>query len=68
MSYFKALIRSHFVDLLPWTEFGRKNVGYLFAIAHGAEVIYPREAPESEREQASNSTVSGATKGESQTC
>ena len=25
---------------LPWQSFGRKNVGYLYAIANGAEVIY----------------------------
>jgi hypothetical protein len=23
-----------FIDLLPWKHFGRKNVGYLYAIAH----------------------------------
>ena len=26
--------------LLPWKHFGRKNVGYLFAILHGAEQIW----------------------------
>ena len=26
--------------LLPWNHFGRKNVGYLFAIAHGARMVY----------------------------
>ena len=31
---------SSFVDDLPWNHFGRKNIGYLFAIAHGAEVIW----------------------------
>lgn len=25
---------------IPWRHFGRKNVGYLWAIAHGAQVIY----------------------------
>jgi len=25
---------------LPWNHFGRKNLGYLFAIHHGAKVIY----------------------------
>ncbi len=25
---------------LPWNHFGRKNLGYLFAIHHGAQVIY----------------------------
>ncbi len=29
-----------FVDGLPWNSFGRKNVGYLFAIARGAKVIW----------------------------
>lgn len=29
-----------FSDLLPWQHFGRKNVGYLFAISHGAQVIW----------------------------
>ncbi len=33
-------IRSDFVDALPWKSFGRKNVGYLLAIAHGAKVIW----------------------------
>ena len=31
---------NQFVDALPWNSFGRKNVGYLFAIAQGAEVIW----------------------------
>ncbi len=31
---------SQFVDSLPWNSFGRKNVGYIFAIAHGAKVIW----------------------------
>lgn len=25
---------------LPWKHFGRKNVGFLYAIAHGAKIIY----------------------------
>jgi hypothetical protein len=29
-----------FVDKLPWYSFGRKNVGYLVAIAHGAKLIW----------------------------
>ena len=29
-----------FVDNLPWNSFGRKNVGYLFAISQGAKVIF----------------------------
>ena len=28
------------LDLLPWNHFGRKNVGYLYAVHHGASVIY----------------------------
>jgi hypothetical protein len=31
---------NEFVDSLPWNSFGRKNVGYLFAIAHGAKIIW----------------------------
>jgi len=29
-----------FGDILPWQHFGRKNVGYLFAISHGAQIIW----------------------------
>ena len=29
-----------FVDNLPWNSFGRKNVGYLFAISQGAKIIF----------------------------
>eukprot|EP00906_Rhabdomonas_costata_P020517 RCo029880 len=25
---------------LPWNHFGRKNVGFLYAVAHGAKVVY----------------------------
>ena len=28
------------VKYLPWNHFGRKNVGYLYAILHGAQVIW----------------------------
>ena len=28
------------VKALPWNHFGRKNVGYLYAILHGAKVIW----------------------------
>lgn len=28
------------VEHTPWKHFGRKNIGYLYAIAHGARVIY----------------------------
>lgn len=29
-----------FVKILPWNSFGRKNIGYLYAIAKGAKVIF----------------------------
>ena len=29
-----------FAKMLPWNSFGRKNLGYLYAIAHGAQVIF----------------------------
>jgi len=28
------------IDRVPWRHFGRKNIGFLYAIAHGAKVIY----------------------------
>merc|ERR1719454_10284 len=28
------------LDHIPWKHFGRKNIGFLYAIAHGAKVIY----------------------------
>jgi hypothetical protein len=28
------------LQLLPWRHFGRKNLGYLYAITHGAEIIW----------------------------
>merc|ERR1719158_1971603 len=30
----------HILDLIPWRHFGRKNLGYLYAIQHGARIIY----------------------------
>lgn len=33
----------HIVPLLKWNHFGRKNVGFLYAMHHGAEVIYDTE-------------------------
>ena len=30
----------NFAKRLPWNSFGRKNLGYLYAIASGAEVIF----------------------------
>ena len=29
-----------FVDNLPWDTFGRKNVGYIYAISQGAKLIF----------------------------
>ena len=31
---------SEMFDMLPWNHFGRKNAGYLYAILHGAEMIW----------------------------
>lgn len=31
---------SSFVNRIPWNHFGRKNIGYFYAIAHGAKVIW----------------------------
>ncbi|KAG5183394.1 hypothetical protein JKP88DRAFT_130521, partial [Tribonema minus] len=31
---------SPFIAALPWNHFGRKNVGYLIAALHGAEVVW----------------------------
>lgn len=28
------------VDVLPWNHYARKNIGYLYAIQHGAKIIY----------------------------
>ena len=33
-------MKNEFVKFLPWNTFGRKNVGYLYAIMHGADVIW----------------------------
>ena len=33
-------IRNEFVEMIPFRSFARKNVGFLFAIQHGAKVIY----------------------------
>jgi len=27
-------------DLLPWNHYGRKNLGYIYAIQHGAKTVY----------------------------
>ena len=36
----QSLLDVKFVKNLPWNTFGRKNVGYLYAIANGAKVIW----------------------------
>ena len=33
-------MKSEFVDHLPWNSFGRKNIGYIFAISQGAKIIF----------------------------
>lgn len=35
-------MQAHFplLNSLPWNHFGRKNVGYLYAILHGAQVVW----------------------------
>lgn len=33
-------LKNPFVDALPWNHFSRKNVGYLYAVTHGAKVIW----------------------------
>ena len=33
-------MRSPFVNAIPWNDFGCKNIGYLYAITHGASVIW----------------------------
>ncbi len=33
-------MQNAFVDSIPWNCFGRKNVGYLYAIMHGATTIW----------------------------
>jgi hypothetical protein len=29
-----------FVKVIPWNSFARKNIGYLYAIAHGAKFVW----------------------------
>ena len=33
-------LQDDFVDAMPWYHFGRKNIGYLYAIANGAKEIW----------------------------
>jgi len=50
------------VDHVPWRHFGRKNIGYLYAIAHGARVIY--DTDDDNRLKVEDIPVLGATAGE----
>ena len=36
----QVIMGNAFIDALPWNHFGRKNIGYLYAIMHGAKVIW----------------------------
>ena len=36
----QKVMSNAFVDALPWNNFGRKNVGFLYATMHGATVIW----------------------------
>ena len=36
----QTAMNNAFVRAIPWNHFSRKNVGYLYAITHGAEVIW----------------------------
>ena len=36
----QLLMDSRFVEELPWNSFGRKNIGYVYAMAHGARIIW----------------------------
>lgn len=40
------------LELLPWRHFGRKNVGYLFAILHGAQLVWDFDDDNGRREGA----------------
>ncbi len=33
-------MHTDFIDGIPWNHFGRKNIGYLYAIMHGATIIW----------------------------
>jgi len=49
------------VDRVPWRHFGRKNIGYLYAIAHGAKVIY--DTDDDNRIKVENIPISGVGPG-----
>lgn len=36
----KMAVGDPFVSNTPWNHFGRKNIGYLYAIKHGAKIIF----------------------------
>ena len=36
----QSSLNNAFVEAMPWQSFGRKNIGYLYAIANGATVIW----------------------------
>ena len=36
----QELIDLPFVKSVPWNNFGRKNIGFLYAISQGADTIY----------------------------
>ena len=37
---YQSKLENDFVQAMPWHSFGRKNIGYLFAISNGANVIW----------------------------
>ena len=36
----QSKFKNDFVEAMPWFSFGRKNIGYIYAIANGAKVIW----------------------------
>ncbi len=36
----KKYLNDNFISRIPWNNFGRKNIGFLYAIQHGAEVVW----------------------------
>ncbi len=36
----KEDLNDNFISGIPWNNFGRKNIGFLYAIQHGAEVVW----------------------------
>lgn len=33
-------MRHEFIDFMPWDSFSRKNIGYLYAVSHGAKRVW----------------------------